>query len=332
MPPRDKDGPPASSNPSSGENRGGAAPPASSQSRRPAHHITWFVPGKSTLTDAERRAAQTALQSEFPQRRNTHAAGEGKTDHQPTTPVPFLARDTEKPVDLVRFLNGVLSDLGFSPVGRRSYDDNNDFGFRENRRSDGVELCLGFETRGRIAYYLKATCYLTHRPAEQFADTQMLMVLPAAYERIFAETPVWMTILNHGLGGDAGWAPDHLLVLHENSIAEIACRIEAVVKTYVEPKFGAIDTLEALYEFLLDGREPFPWNNSRLRVKLGSPQRVAMVAYLGRRIGVAAKTLKDALLPHVGVFKSPPYARAPSSEEYMDLVLANADRAITLGE
>ncbi len=332
MPPRDTETSPGASSPSSGANEGGNTPPASSDSRRPAHHITWFVPGKSGLSDTERRAAQTALQSEFPSHRYNGAASDAKIDHQPSAPVPFLACDTKKPVDLVRFLNGVLGDLGFSPVGRRSYDDSNEFGFRANRRSEAVELFVGFATRGRVAYGLQATCSLSNRLAEQFADAQMLLVLPAAYEQIFAESPVLEGVLNLGLGADQGWASGNLLELHKSSIAEIAGRIEAAAKNYVEPKFGAIDTLEALYEFALSGREPFPWNDPRLRVKLGSPQRVAMVAYLGRRIGVDPKHLKDALLPHVGLFKSPPYAWAPSSEEYMDLVLAHADEAIAQGK
>jgi hypothetical protein len=53
-----------------------------------------------------------------------------------------------------------------------------------------------------------------------------------------------------------------------------------------------------------------------------------MTAYLGRKLGRDAGTLKSALTPHVGRFKSPPCASAPSAEEFVDRTLTEADAAL----
>lgn len=296
------------------------------ESTRPSHYATWFVSGKSKLSDAERSAAQVALQSEFGSQQKAGSASDSKVDYHPSAPVPFVTRDVRKPVDLVPFLNGVLSELGYSPFGRRAYDDSNEFGFRANRNSPDVDLCVDFIVRGQPAKYLKMGCYLGNRLAEQFVDAQMLMVLPSFYKEMYADSPPWTGVLHRRLAREQGWADGGLLDPYKNSVAEIADRIGAMVRDFIQPGFGSIDSIKALFDFALKGSEPFPWD------RRGNPRRVAMVAYLGRRIGVDPKRLKDVLLARVGVFKSPPWTWAPTSGEFLDLVLAHAEEAIAQGK
>jgi hypothetical protein len=69
-------------------------------------------------------------------------------------------------------------------------------------------------------------------------------------------------------------------------------------------------------------KAPFPW------FSWGDSGRVGMTVYLGRKLGRDPGALKSALLPHVGKFKSPPCASAPSAEEFVDRTLVEADVAL----
>jgi hypothetical protein len=72
--------------------------------------------------------------------------------------------------------------------------------------------------------------------------------------------------------------------------------------------------------------EPFRWP------KWGDSPRVAMVVYLGRKLGRDASELRSILIPHVAKFKSPPNTSEPSAEEFVDRMLKDADVALASNE
>jgi hypothetical protein len=69
-------------------------------------------------------------------------------------------------------------------------------------------------------------------------------------------------------------------------------------------------------------KAPFPW------FSWGNSGRVAMAAFLGRKLGQDSASLTSALVPHVGKFKSPPNTSVPSAEEFVDRTLKEADAAL----
>ena len=186
----------------------------------------------------------------------------------------------------------------------------------------GLEYFLCFATLGRPTYNMSIEAGLQHPPADAFAGEQELKYLPDAYREIFARLPPWYCQLRLGVPLDRTSAHGYSIDMTSITDAGLARRIEDELRATAFAAFAATFDIPTLFEASLRGEAPFPWNRG------GDNGRIAVAAYLGRKLGRDAASLKSALVGHVNRFKAPPNTSAPSASEYLDQVLADADVAL----
>ena len=157
------------------------------------------------------------------------------------------------------------------------------------------------------------------------AKEERLAFLPAAYREIYGRLPPWFCYMDLDLGRASGWGERWRLDMTEFSLLDLAQRIASAVRAQPVADITKVRDIEALFELGVQDKEPFRW------LKGGDTARVAMVAYLGRKLGRDADELRSTLIPHVAKFKSPPDTSEPSAEAFVDRVLADADAALATG-
>jgi hypothetical protein len=301
---------------------GDHGPNAPGQSAR-RHHIVHIVARPGRLPEAERAQGAATLEREFgdyEQFRRSLPKEERPTGLTKT--IPVWVAGTKKPIDLLEFLNQTLARVGYTPIGRLAYDSMNVLGFRALWSSPTVEHFIEVGATGRPNEYLQASVSLRHPPADAFANEAQLRLLPAAYREVYAQQPLWQCKMHFDLGQQAAWESRSRLDSVEYSATALAQRIEETIRTFVIAKLEAIKDLESLFEICVRDEEPFRW------FAWGDSGRVAVAAYLGRKLGRDPAWLKSTLAPRTGRFKSPPNTSAPTVEEFVDRVIHDADAAL----
>jgi hypothetical protein len=286
------------------------------------HYTDHIVARPERAPEAKRSAAEAALEALFGGLERFRASlrrMERPIRFAKTIPMPFAGEN--KPVDFVALLNDALQRADYAPAGRQAAEDMNILGYRAKWSSPDVEHFLAFSSWGRPNQFIAADVSLRHPPADAFANETMLRYLPDAYRDIYARLADWECALHFDLGGAAGW-PSARLDSAKAAPAEFAKTIEATIQQVVFAKFEDVRDCAAVFELGAADEAPLRWWS------WGDTRRVAMIAYLGRKLGRDSASLKSALVRHVGKFKSPPNTSAPSAEEFVDRTLAEADAAL----
>lgn len=298
------------------------APPVGTASQGGSqHYAVQFVPLGGRVSEAQRAEATAMLERHFGdfERFRQSLTEEPRPKIRKTIPMWFAGE--AKPVDFVALLNETLRGVGYAPVGRQAVENLNVYGFRANWSSSAVEHFLAFRSNGRPNQFIDADVSLRHPAAEAFAHEMMLRYLPAGHRQIYANEPAWECELHFDLGAAADW-PRSRLDSSTISLADFPPAVDAAVHNCVVARFQGVCNCGALFELAIGDKAPFPW------FPWGDSDRVAMSVYLGRKLGRDPASLKSALVPHVGKFKSPPCDSSPSAEEFVDHALAEADAAL----
>jgi hypothetical protein len=285
------------------------------------HHAVHFIARGGRVSEAERAEAKAILEREFGDFERFRQSLPKEQPPKICKTIPMWFAGEAKPVDFVALLNETLERVGYAPAGRRAVEDLNVYGFRADWSSSEVEYFLAFRSRGRPNQFIDADVSLRHPPAEAFANEKILRYLPDGYRDIYARQPAWECALHFDLGAPAIW-PRSRLDSAAITPSDFTQTIDAVVRQIVLDKFQSVHDCAALFELAIGEKAPFPWS------AWGDSRRVAMAAYLGRKLGRDPASLKSALVPHVGSFKSPPNTSAPSAEEFVDRTLKEADAAL----
>jgi hypothetical protein len=285
------------------------------------HYAVQFVPLAGRVSEAQQAEATAILEGEFGDFERFRQSLPKEPPPKIRKTVPMWFAGAAKSVDFVALMNETLQRVGYAPIGRTAVEDLSVYGFRATWSSPEVEHFLAFRSWGRPNQFIDADVGLRHPPAEAFAHEMMLRYLPAGYRDIYASQPAWECALHFDLGDPAGW-PKASLDSSAIAQSDFPPTVDAAVRKCVVAQFQDVCDCGALFELAIGDKAPFPWR------PWGASSRVAMTAYLGRKLGRDAGTLKSALTPHVGRFKSPPCASAPSAEEFVDRTLTEADAAL----
>jgi hypothetical protein len=285
------------------------------------HHAVHFIARGGRVSEAERAEAKAILEREFGdfERFRQSLPKEQPPKIRKTLPMWFAGE--AKPVDFVALLNETLQRVGCAPAGRWAAEDMNVYGYRAAWSSSEVEHFLAFRSQGRPNQFIDADVSLRHPPAEGFANETMLRYLPDGYRDIYARQPAWQCALHFDLGAAASW-PRSRLDSSTIPLSDFPQTVDAAVRNCVVAQFESVCDCAALFELAIGDKAPFAW------FSWGNSGRVAMAIYLGRKLGQDSASLKSALVPHVGKFKSPPSTSAPSAEEFVDRTLTEADAAL----
>jgi len=285
-----------------------------------------IVRAPGVVSDADKAQAKALLESEFGDyERFRKSLPKEAPPTKPSKTIPVWTADSKQSIDLVHFLTETLQHLGYVPAGRNADEDHNEIGFRAAWSSPAVEHFVSFNAWGRPNQYLSASISLGHTPADLFADQARLNFLPAAYRDIYARQPIWQKHMSFELGRIASWGLRFSLDITEFSASSLARQIEDSIRTFAVEKLSSVKDVGSMFELGVRDEEPFRWP------KWGDTPRVAMVAYLGRKLGRDADELRSTLIPYVAKFKSPPDTSEPSAEEFVDRVLRDADVALATG-
>jgi hypothetical protein len=240
------------------------------------------------------------------------------------TAIPIWVRPkgAKKSIELVAFLNRTLDELGYEQVGRQNVDTFTEIGFRDRRSNSFVERFVRFTSFGGPTEYISARFGLRHTPADLFANEEDMRFLPSSHRSIFDNQPSWRCRMNFPLGDSADWGPRDALFIPDCEESVLAQRIEGAFADLIADRLAAISDIQGLFDLTTSGAGPFPWS------QFGNNGRVSIVGYLGLKLGRAPAELRSMLVPHVSKFKRPPNTSEPTAEEFVDMVLKDADAAL----
>lgn len=270
--------------------------------------------GVEPPSEAEHIRAKRFLATVFPPEWDREARAAFASEPPEEDSNIAIGDKVEKPRKLDDVLTQVFSEVGYKRVAKLTY--------RAQWSTDEVEHILAFETYGTPKMFLHGDAGLRNRDAEAFGKACESRYANELIRKINYVYPPFHCSVHASFGKIAGWRMRHSLNTAELSQAELAKTMVKAVREKLVPCVGGIKSLATYYQFLAKDEEPMRWFRN------GEYYRAAIVAYVGRKLGVPASSIAAILRPYCKELLNGIDNKAFTPEAYIERILLDADTAI----
>lgn len=213
-------------------------------------------------------------------------------------------------------LTPALADLGYSRIAK--------FNFRATWGSRDIEHFLNVQTQYVPPSHLDVSAGLLNSGADQFSDYAKKYTTPGL--RALTRRPgLGEYKLGFSLSFIDAWRGDRLVKLFGVDADDVAATVKDAVASKLMPRFARIKTCADLFDLLSKDEEPLRW------FRCNALQRIAQLAYLGKKLGYSDPDIETVVTPHFHRLK---YVLDPSiaPQAYLASVIADAAAAVRKGQ